>query len=229
MSPVELLKKHAAETAVEQVKDGMVVGLGTGTSAKYAIIKIGQLWQAGALTNIVGIPTSKGTEALAQEYDIPLSTLDKQPVVDLTIDGADEIDPYLNLIKGLGGALVREKMIESVTKYLIIVADGSKTVQKLGARSPVPVEVVQFCWRSQAHWLQSLGGVLVIRGGEAKPYITDNGNYILDCAFPQGIDDPAHLNALLNQRPGVVGHGLFLNMAHEAIVADPEGLRVIKR
>jgi ribose 5-phosphate isomerase A len=229
MSPVELLKKHAAETAVEQVKDGMVVGLGTGTSAKYAIIKIGQLWQAGALTNIVGIPTSKATEAIAQEYDIPLSTLDEHPVVDLAIDGADEIDPDLNLIKGLGGALVREKMIESVTKYLIIVADGGKTVQKLGTRSPVPVEVVQFCWRSQAHWLQSLGGVPALRGGETDPYITDNGNYILDCAFPHGIDDPARLDTLLNQRPGVVGHGLFLNMAHEAIVADAEGLRVIKR
>ncbi len=229
MSPVELLKKHAAETAVEQVKDGMVVGLGTGTSAKYAIIKIGQLWQAGALTNIVGISTSKATQALAQEYDIPLSTLDEHSVVDLTIDGADEIDPYLNLIKGLGGALIREKMIESVTKHLIIVADGSKTVQKLGTRSPVPVEVVQFCWRSQAHWLESLGGIPAIRGGETNPYITDNGNYILDCTFPHGIDDPARLDALLNQRPGVVGHGLFLNMAHEAIVADAEGLRVLKR
>jgi ribose 5-phosphate isomerase A len=229
MSPVELLKKQAAEIAVEQVKDGMILGLGTGSSAKYAIIKIGQLWQAGALTNIVGIPTSKSTEVLAQEYDIPLSTLDEHLVIDLAIDGADEIDPHLNLIKGLGGALVREKMIESATKHLIIVADGSKVVSKLGTRSPLPVEIVQFCWRNQARWLESLGCVPALRGSEANPYVTDNGNYILDCAFPHGIDDPARLDVLLNQRPGVLGHGLFLNMAHEAIVANAEGLQVLKR
>src|SRR5512136_556019 len=133
MSPVELLKKQAAEQAVEQVKDGMIVGLGTGSSAKFAIIKIGQLWQAGALKDIVGIPTSTATESLAQEYDIPLSTLDEHPVVDLAIDGADEIDPALNLIKGLGGALVREKMVEVVASRLIIVGDESKLVPALGS------------------------------------------------------------------------------------------------
>lgn len=226
---VESLKKQAAEKAVEQVKDGMIVGLGTGSTAKYAIIKIGQLWQAGALKNIVGIPTSADTESLAREYDIPLSTLDEYPVIDLAIDGADEIDSNLNLIKGLGGALVREKMVESVTKHLIIVADGGKIVSKLGTRSPVPVEVVKFCWRSQARWLESLGCRPTIRGGEGNPFVTDNGNYILDCTFPNGIDNPTRLGVVLNNHPGIVGHGLFLNMAHEAITADDEGVQVMKK
>jgi ribose 5-phosphate isomerase A len=134
---VELFKKQAAEKAVERVNDGMVLGLGTGSSARYAIIKIGQLWQAGALKNIVAIPTSQATEALLREYDIPLATLDEHPVIDLAIDGADEIDPNLDLIKGLGGALLREKIIEVNAIQLIIVADDRKLVQKLGTRSPL--------------------------------------------------------------------------------------------
>lgn len=220
----EQLKKQAAEKAVEQVKSGMVLGLGTGSSAKYAVIKIGQLWQAGILTDIVGIPTSEATAALARQYGIPLVSLADYPVVDLAIDGADEIDPNLNLIKGLGGALLREKMIESVTKYFIVVADSSKLVKKLGTRSPVPVEVTQFGWQHQARWLEGLGCRPVLRGGQARPYVTDNGNYILDCTFPNGIDDPAGLDALLHARTGVVEHGLFLGMAAEAIVAGEDGL-----
>ncbi len=228
MSP-EDLKKAAAEKAVEQVKSGMVLGLGTGSSAKYAIMKIGQLWQAGVLTDIVGIPTSEGSAVLARDYDISLTTLDDYPIVDLAIDGADEIDPNLNLIKGLGGALLREKMIESVTKHFIVIADGSKRVDRLGTRAPVPVEVVQFCWKNQARWLASLGCTPILRGGEVQPYITDNGNYILDCHFPNGIDNPAELAATLKSHPGVVEHGLFLGLAHEAIVATEEGLRIIKK
>jgi len=229
MSAVEHFKKQAAEKAVEQVKDGMVLGLGTGSSAKYAIIKIGQLWQSGALTDIVGIPTSRGTEELAKAYDIPLTTLDDQPVIDLTIDGADEIDPNLDLIKGLGGALVREKITEIATRRLIIVADSSKLVQKLGTRSPLSVEVTQFAWRTHARWLDRLGCIPVLRGGEESPYLTDNHNYILDCTFPDGIDDPAELDFVLNNRPGIVGHGLFLNMADIAIVAGEDGIQVIEK
>lgn len=226
---IEDLKKQAAKKAVEQVRSGMVLGLGTGSSAKYATMKIGELWQAGQLTGIVGIPTSEGTVTLARQYDIPLVTLDEYPAVDLAIDGADEIDPDLNLIKGLGGALLREKMIESVTAKFIVVADGSKVVQKLGTRAPVPVEVVQFCWKSTARWLESLGSNPVLRGGETQPYITDNSNYILDCYFPQGIDRPAELAATLKNRPGVVEHGLFLGMASEALVATADGITVMSR
>ncbi|NJN93274.1 MAG: ribose 5-phosphate isomerase A [Anaerolineales bacterium] len=226
---IEDLKKQAAERAVEQVRSGMVLGLGTGSSAKYATMKIGELWQAGELTDIVGIPTSQGTVALAKTYNLPLVTLDEYPAVDLAIDGADEIDPDLNLIKGLGGALLREKMIESVTTKFIVVADGSKVVQKLGTRAPVPVEVVQFCWKSTARWLEGLGCNPVLRNNEAQPYITDNGNYILDCHFPQGIDHPTELAATLKNRPGVVEHGLFLGMASEAIVASADEIMVMSR
>lgn len=226
---IEDLKKQAAEKAVEQVRSGMVLGLGTGSSARYATMKIGELWQAGELKDIVGLPTSEGTVVLAKKYDIPLATLDMHPAVDLAIDGADEIDPDLNLIKGLGGALLREKMIESVTTKFIVVADDSKVVQKLGTRAPVPVEVVQFCWKATARWLESLGCNTVLRGGEAQPYITDNANYILDCHFPEGIDHPAELAATLKSRPGVVEHGLFLSMASEAIVASADGITVMRR
>jgi ribose 5-phosphate isomerase A len=225
----EDLKKQAAEKAVEQVKSGMILGLGTGSSASFAVAKIGELWQAGMLTDIVGIPTSEATAALAREYGLPLATLDEYPTVDLAIDGADEIDPNLNLIKGLGGALLREKMIESATKKFIVVADGSKVVEKLGTRAPVPVEVVQFCWKATARWLESLGCQPVLRGGAAQPYLTDNHNYILDCAFPNGIDNPSELAATLKSRPGVVEHGLFLGMASEAIVATPNGIKVVSR
>lgn len=226
---IEDLKKQAAEKAVEQVQSGMVLGLGTGSSAKYATMKIGELWQAGELTDVVGIPTSESTVMLAIKYGIPLATLDTYPAVDLAIDGADEIDPDLNLIKGLGGALLREKMIESVTQKFIVVADGSKVVEKLGTRAPLPVEVVQFCWKSTARWLESLGCTPVLRGDEAQPFVTDNGNYILHCTFPNGIDHPAELAATLKNRPGVVEHGLFLGMAAEAIVATAGGITVMSR
>ncbi len=224
----EALKKAAAEKAVEQVKSGMVLGLGTGSSAYYTVVKIGQLWQDGAITDIIAVPTSEDTAALAREYDIPLATFDEQPVVDLIIDGADEVDPELNLIKGLGGALLREKMIEQPAKYLIIVVDGSKLVKKLGTRGPLPIEVARFGWQTQISWLESLGCTPVLRGGQAQPYVTDNSNYILDCTFPNGIDDPIALGSTLLNQPGVIEHGLFLDMANEVVVADADGVRILK-
>lgn len=225
---VESQKKAAAEKAVEQVKSGMVLGLGTGSTTRYAIIKIGELWQAGTLTDIVGIPTSEASAALARQYQLPLATLDDHPLIDLVIDGADEVDPKLDLIKGLGGALLREKMIEQAAHYFIVIVDGSKLVRKLGTHVPLPVEVTRFGWKTQARWLESWGCAPALRGGEAQPFVTDNGNYILDCIFPQGIDNPAELAAILKQRTGIVEHGLFLNMVDEVIVADAGGLRVIK-
>lgn len=224
---IEALKKQAAEKAVEQVKSGMVLGLGTGSTTRYAIIKIGELWQAGKLTDIVGVPTSEGTVTLANEYSIPIAMLDEYPEIDLAIDGADEVDPQLNVIKGLGGALLREKMIEAVVKLFIVVVDGSKISDKLGTVSPLPVEVVQFSWKYTAAWLANLGCTPVIRGGQESPYITDNGNYILDCHFPTGIDDPQALNARLCAQPGVVENGLFLGMANQVIVATEDGLEFL--
>jgi ribose 5-phosphate isomerase A len=224
----ETLKKQAAEKAVEQVKSGMVLGLGTGSTARYATLKIGELWQAGLLTDIVGIPTGEGTAMLAGKFGIPLGRLEDYPVIDLTIDGADEIAPNLDLIKGLGGALLREKMIELATRYFIVIADDSKLVHKLGTHSPLPVEVTQFGWNYQARWLAGLGCEPALRGGEAAPYVTDNGNFILDCTFPNGIDDPIELAARLRDRTGVVEHGLFLGMAQEAVVATADGIRILK-
>lgn len=230
LSHVEALKKQAAEKAVEQVESGMVLGLGTGSSARYATMKIGELWQRGDLTGIVGIPTGESTAKLARKYGVPLATLDEYPVIDLAIDGADEISRgELDLIKGLGGALLREKMIEIVTRYFIVVADSRKWVNKLATRSPLPVEVVRFGWKFTAGWLESLGCEPALRGGDGQPYITDNGNFILDCHFPRGIDDPAGLALALQDRPGVVEHGLFLGMADEAIVANEEGIEIVKK
>ncbi len=226
---LETLKKAAAEKAVEQVKDGMVLALGTGSTAKYAIIKIGELWQAGALQDIVGIPTSEGTAALARDYDIPLVSLDDYDRIDLAIDGADEVDPNFDLIKGLGGALLREKMVETLVKYFIVVVDETKLVQKLGTHSPLPVEVTQFAWRAHARWLTGLGCKPALRQQGEAPYVTDNGNYILDCTFPHGIDDPAALAGTLRSRPGIIEHGLFLNMAHEVIAATANGLLVRRK
>jgi len=225
MDTFERLKKEAAEKAVEQVKSGMVLCLGTGSSAKYATIKIGELYQSGTLTDIVGVPTSSRTEALARQYDIPLGDLSDYPVIDLAIDGADEITPELYLIKGLGGALLREKMIELTAKRFIVIGDERKVVNILGTRSPLPVEVTQFGWRHQARWLAGLGCTPTLRMVEGQPYVTDNGNYILDCAFANGIEDPHQLAAVLRDRTGIVEHGLFLGIATEAIVAAGDGLK----
>ncbi len=214
---------------MEQIKSGMVLGLGTGSTTRYAVLKLGRLWQEQRLDNIVGIPTSEATAELAAGYGIPLATLDSHPDIDLAIDGADEVDPALNLIKGLGGALLREKMVEQNARRLIIVVDDSKLSQKLGIVSPLPVEVVQFGWRYQAGWLAGLGCTPVLRGSEAAPFVTDNGNYILDCHFSGGIDDPAALAKLLTNRVGVVEHGLFLGMASQVIAATKDGVRVMSR
>lgn len=224
---IEDLKKQAAEKAVEQVKSGMVIGLGTGSTTKYAIMKIGELWQAGQLTDIVGIPTGEGTATLARKYNLPLAALDDYPFIDLTIDGADEIAPNLDLIKGLGGALLREKMIELATRRFIVVADETKLVDILGTHSPLPVEVTQFGWKYLAGWLADLGCVTALRGGEVRPFVTDNGNYIVDCTFAEGIAEPAKLAETLSRQPGIVEHGLFLGMATEAIIAGPDGFSIL--
>jgi ribose 5-phosphate isomerase A len=224
---IDDLKKAAAEKAVEQVKSGMALGLGSGSTSHYAITRIGELLQAGQLTDIVGVPTSQKTAETARAYNIPLTTLGDCLSLDLVIDGADEVDPQLNLIKGLGGAMLREKMVAAVARRVIIVVDQRKLVDKLGTRSPLPIEVVQFGWKLQALWLENLGCTPALRGGEAEPFITDNGNYILDCTFPNGIDHPFELATTLTERIGVVEHGLFLGMTSQVIVADPSGIRFL--
>ena len=226
---VDALKRAAAEKAVLEVKSGMTLGLGSGSTTRFAVVKIGELWQSGRLTDLVAIPTSEDTAALARQYDIPLTTLDEHPVIDLVIDGADEVDCSLNLIKGLGGALLREKMVELAARRFVVIVDEGKLSKRLGLVSPLPVEIVRFGWKYQARWLETLGCIPVLRGGEEQPYVTDNSNYIFDCTFPNGIGDLENIAALLQARVGVVEHGLFLDMASEVIVASPNGVKQMTR
>jgi len=222
-------KQQAAERAVEFVESGMVVGLGHGSTAIFAVRRLAQLLREGQLQNIFGVPCSRQVEEDARRLGIPLTTLDEHPVVDVTIDGADEVDPHLNLIKGGGGALLREKIIAQASRREIIVVDESKLSPALGARGPVPVEVVPFGWRSQSAYLESLGAQPVLRlSSDGTPFTTDQGNLILDCNFGP-IAQPAQLAARLNERAGIVGHGLFLGLATDVIVAGIEGVRHLKR
>jgi len=212
-------KKIAAERAVEYIKDGMTVGLGTGSTAYWAIEKIGARVYEGL--NIRAIATSTRTEEQARKLGIklvPFSEIDK---IDVTIDGADEVDLDLNLIKGGGGALLREKIVAAASRLLIIVADESKYVNRLGA-FPLPVEVVRFGYEMTIRHLQDLGCKTVLRATEDGLYITDNGNYIVDCHF-ENIDNPADLHRRLNMIPGVVENGLFINMAGRVVIGYKNG------
>lgn len=224
------LRQLAAERAVEFVQSGMVLGLGTGSTNAYAIDLVGERLSSGALRGIVGVPTSGRTAAQARKWGIPLATLAEQPVLDLAIDGADEVDPDLNLIKGLGGALLREKIVESAARRFVVVVDESKLVERLGSRGALPVEVTQFAWEAHARWLESLGCRPELRReADGAPYVTDNSNYIIHCTFPDGIHDPAALARTLIERPGVLEHGLFLGMATEVVIAGRDAVRVITR
>jgi ribose 5-phosphate isomerase A len=215
-------KKLAGEAATKYVKSGMVVGLGTGSTVYYAILKLGKL-----KLDIVGIPTSRSTEALAKKAGIRLGRLAEHPHVDVTIDGADEIDHSLNLIKGMGGALLREKVVASASKKLIIVADRSKVVKVLGTKSPLPVEVAQYALPYCLAELKKLCREARVRRSGRLAYVTDNGNNIIDCTFDK-ITEPAGLEARLNLTPGVVENGLFLNLATLAIVGGTKGLSELK-
>ena len=224
---VQSLKQQAAEHAAEFVQSGLVIGLGTGSTAIFATRRIARRIQSGDLRDVLAIPTSQATEAAARELGIPLTTLAEHGRVDITIDGADEVDPGLNLIKGGGGALLREKIVAQATARLVIVVDESKLVDRLGAAWAVPVEVIPFGWQSQAAWLKSLGGAPTLRMAGAEPYRTDQGNIILDCAFGP-IFEPAGLARDLRSRAGIVEHGLFIGMAREVVVAGPGGLRHLR-
>lgn len=213
-------KKIAGEKAVEFVKDGMILGLGTGSTVYWSILKIGELVQDGL--QIRGIPTSKNTENLANELGIPLLQLSEVDQLDLAIDGADEANPAFQLIKGGGGALLREKMIASIAKQFIVVADESKYVNQLG-KFPLPVEVVQFGWELTFKKISKIGGNPVLRKLEdGTAYVSDNGNYILDCYFEK-IVNPQKLHTMLNMIPGVVENGLFINLADTLIIGKQSG------
>jgi ribose 5-phosphate isomerase A len=222
------LKRRAAVRAVEEIEDGMKLGLGTGSTARQVLHAIAARRARGELADIVGVPTSTETEAEATRLGIPLTTLDAEARLDITLDGADEVDPTLDLIKGLGGALLWEKIVASVTDRLIIVVDESKLVDRLGQRAPLPVEVVPFGWRTVLEPLRALGAEPVRRATAADtPFVTDGGHHILDARFPNGIEDPYAVEARLFRCPAVVETGLFLAMVDMVVVAGDSGVRTL--
>jgi len=226
---LETFKQHAAEAALDLVQSGMVLGLGTGSTARYVITGLGARLRDGRLRDIVGVATSEATNTLAGQLGIPMATLDTHPQLDLALDGADEIDPELNLIKGLGGALLREKIVESSAARLIIVADETKPVAQLGTRAPLPVEVIRFALPVVAPRLAALGCTPTLRrAADGQPFLTDENNYILDCAF-NGIPDARALNVAIHAIAGVVEHGLFIGMAAQVFVAGTEGVSTMIR
>jgi ribose 5-phosphate isomerase A len=212
------LKRAAAHAAVDLVASGMVVGLGTGSTAAFAVEEIGRRLKAGVLRDIVGIPTSTATHHQALACEIPLGTLESHPAVDVTIDGADEIDLQHRVIKGAGGALLREKIVASRTARWVLIADPSKLVDQLGSRCALPVEVVTFGWKGHLDALREMGAEASLRMKGEHPVITDEGHYIIDARFRPGIADPAALERSLRARPGVVDTGLFLDFDPQVIV-----------
>lgn len=219
------LKLQAARRAVDLVEDGMVLGLGTGSTTRLAVDEIGKLVRDGY--RLVGVPTSIETERQARSLNIPLSTLEEVGQIDLTIDGADEVDPDLRLIKGLGGALLREKMVAYYSKREVIIVDSSKVVDVLGVRTPLPVEVVQFGHLRTKAALEALGCSAALRGGES-PFITDNGNLIYDCKFEK-ISDPEETSSRIDSIPGVVENGLFIGLATSVVIGTERGTVIRER
>lgn len=226
-NPLEALKNEAALRAVALVQSGQRVGLGTGSTAKYAIEELGRKLASGELSGIVGVSTSEASEALARAVGIPTEPLDPRPL-DIAIDGADEIAPNLDLVKGLGGALVREKVTEVQARRLIIIADHTKLVTRLGEKAPLPIEILQFGFLSTVERLREFlpGGRLRMNG--ARNYETDNGNFIFDAQLP-GQFDARELERRIKGTLGVVDTGLFLGMAERAFVAAPGGVQELVR
>ena len=219
---VDTYKRQAAERAVTFVESGMIVGLGHGSTAAFAVERIATLLLEGALSDILAVPCSLEVARAAEGLGIPLTSLDEYPVVELTIDGADEVDPNLDLIKGGGGALLREKIVATASRREVIVVDEEKLSDRLGMRFALPVEIVPFARTTEMRFLESLGAEVVVRGG-GTPFLTDAGNLILDCRWPV-IEDAYELAARLDRRPGIVGHGLFLGLATDLVVAGPTGV-----
>ena len=222
-------KQEAAEYAVKFIRSGMTIGLGTGSTAIYAVRRIAELLHGGQLQKIIAFPTSSVVWREAVRLGIPMQTEGLPQDIDVTIDGADEVDPQLNLIKGGGGALLREKIVAQASRREIIVIDESKLSPQLGTHWPVPVEVMLYGWQSQARYLTSLGAEVILRRAEdGSEFCTDQGNIILDAHFGP-IADPEGLAQKLAGRAGILEHGLFLNLADDVIVAGPNGIKHLKR
>ena len=217
----------AAREAVKYIEDDMVVGLGSGSTANMAIRLIGDKIKEEGL-EIIGVPTSKTSDLLGRAVGIRIGDLDDHPTVDITIDGADEIDPKLNLVKGLGGALVREKIVAAASVVELIVADDSKLVDHICQKAPLPVEIVRYSFGTTMRRLGALGCQPVLRLKDDAPFVTDNGNYIADCRFAK-IDDPASMESTINNLPGVVDNGLFVDLASKALVGTKDGIMIVEK
>jgi ribose 5-phosphate isomerase A len=229
---MEALKRQAAARALEQVRDGMKLGLGTGSTAKHFVDLLGEKVRAGL--GVIGVPTSEATRAQAAQCGIALTTLDDVDRLDLTVDGADEADPALNLIKGGGGALLREKIVAAASDRMIVIADDSKWVDALG-RFPLPVEVIPFGLAATRRALErafaqaAVSGQMGVRNGkDGHVFVTDGGHWIIDAHLGR-IKDAPRLAGLLGQIPGVVEHGLFIGLARTAVLAGAQGIRVVER
>lgn len=226
MEDLEIYKRQAADRALDFVESGMVLGLGTGATATWMLHELAARLADGRLRDIIGVPTSSRTAALAQELGIELTTLDRRPRLDLALDGADEIDPQLRLIKGLGGALLREKIVAASADRFLVMASAIKRVVQLGERTPVPIEVIAFGIPLCAKRLDALGAEPALRrDATGAPYVTDEGHAILDCRF-NSISDPEALSCAIRAIPGVVEHGLFVGMTSIAVIAGPDGVSV---
>ena len=219
-------KRMAGVEAAKMVKDGMVIGLGTGSTAAEFIIALSERIQAG-LHIVGGVPSSQATKDLAASLHIPITDLDTHPELDLYVDGADEIDPQLRLLKGGGGALLREKIVASCARHFVVIADVSKQVSQLGQNFPVPVETVPFAVTPVRRHLEKLGAQVKVRRLADSTFITENRNIILDCTFALGISDPADLDIRMHSIVGVVETGIFLHMAQQAIIAGPDGIKML--
>lgn len=226
---LEQYKRQAAEHALQYVRSGMAIGLGTGSTARYVVLGLAERLRSGQLRDVVSVPTSETTAALAREHDVPISTLEQHPNLDLAIDGADEIAPQLDLVKGLGGALLREKIVAASAASFIVIADDTKLVNQLGTKVPLPVEIIGFALPLCTRLLSGLGAIPTLRrDSNGAPFRTDEGNFILDCRF-SGIAEPASLSAAIHSIPGVVDHGLFIGMTSRVIIASPAGISTLSR
>lgn len=223
-------KRLAAVRAAQWIRNGMKLGLGTGSTIHHLLDHIAERRADGEWLDVVGVPTSEDTARRAERLCIPLSTLDEHSRLDLAIDGADEVDPQLRLIKGLGGALLREKIVANAAERVVIAVDDSKLVPRLGSRAPLPVEVDPFGAEVHLPFLRCLGAEPAFRlsiGGERMR--SDGGNYLIDCRFPEGLSEPVALERQLNDRPGILENGMFLDFASHVVVGSTEGVWVLDR
>lgn len=222
----EAWKRMAGEAAAALIENDMVVGLGSGSTAVYLVRALARRLKEG-LRILGAVPSSNATAALATQLGIPLTDLDTYPELDIDIDGADEIDPRLALIKGGGGALLREKIVASAARRFVVIGDATKLVERLGLHMPLPIEIIPFAATPVRKKLESMGASVQVRSVADRVFITDNGNMILDCSFPGGIADPVAISGRLERIVGVVETGLFLHMAERAVIGGPRGVQVI--